>query len=77
MIGASMLALFGGEVDLMLRMPALTPWMGRARRGAPSISTFSAHRTTLHAANGQRECARRRRQIAATQLTPANGLVRR
>lgn len=31
--------------------------------------------STLHATNGHRECARRRRQIAAGSLRVANGLV--
>lgn len=33
-------------------------------------------KTTLHNANGERECARRRRQIANGSLTESNGLVR-
>lgn len=74
MIGASIL----GALATMVRISAITPMVKRAPRGAfaPRASVLQ-HRTTLHAANGKRECARRRRQIAAAQLTPANGLVRR
>ncbi|KRQ11902.1 hypothetical protein AOQ73_05705 [Bradyrhizobium pachyrhizi] len=39
------------------------------------MSPRRQRRTTMHATNGKRECARRMRQIAAGSLTVANGLV--
>lgn len=41
---------------------------GKVKRG------FHVNRTTYHASNGERECARRRRQIIEGRLRRENGL---
>ena len=50
-------------------------WLARAERQELRAAKRAAKANTwLHLRNGERECARRRRQIAAGQLTPSNGL---
>jgi len=41
---------------------------------APPKRSYHRNRTTQHATNGERECARRRRQIAEGRLKRENGL---
>lgn len=51
------------------------PRQMRQKKAKPRYEPLGSN-TTLHATNGARECARRRRQIAAGSLTESNGLVR-
>jgi hypothetical protein len=48
-------------------------WLARAERKAAREAKRSA-KTTRHVRNGDRECERRRSQIAAGRLTRSNGL---
>lgn len=48
-------------------------WLARAERQEQRAAKRMA-KTSRHLPNGERECARRRRQIAAGQLNVANGL---
>lgn len=49
-------------------------WLARAERAMKREAKRQA-KTSSHRPNGARECARRRRQIAAGQLTASNGLA--
>lgn len=48
----------------------------RRQRVEPTYGGGRSRSTPPKGMNGERECARRRRQIAAGSLTEANGLVR-
>ncbi len=71
-----------GEVPLQINLKVINAmtdafmrkhWLARAERQMVRESKRAA-RTSRHRPNGERECGRRRRQIAAGQLTPSNGL---
>jgi len=71
-----------GEVFPVLNLNAINAitdafmrkaWLARAERQM-ARQVKRAARTSRHLRNGERECARRRRQIAAGQLTRSNGL---
>lgn len=58
---------------LAAMMPGLGPEMSRVNVPSPTRIQRKRNVTPTY---GERECARRRRQIAAGSLTESNGLVR-
>jgi len=77
-LSALALAFAGGAAASVVAPPAI-------ERGLPASPQVTPNRSarrrrypktgTRYAANGKQECARRRAQIAAGQLTGANGLA--
>ncbi|MCX5569617.1 hypothetical protein [Kaistia nematophila] len=74
-LSALALAFAGGAAASVVTPPQMV-------RGLPSVAQVTPTRRrwlpksgARYAANGKRECARRRAQIAAGQLTTANGLT--
>lgn len=60
-----------------IRMNGTPPTrIDRQRKVTPTYGGGRCRSTPPKGMNGERECARRRRQIAAGSLTESNGLVR-
>jgi hypothetical protein len=80
MMKATRLGIFGHHgLSLMGALIGAIPFMPRLdmpQLVSRGVHTRQHHMTTYHRTNGDRECARRRRQIAQGRLTEANGLVR-
>lgn len=64
------MAMAGAMLDLGRAVPSQGP-----RERKPQRRTFAAISSSTFPSNGARECARRRRQIAAGILTRSNGVV--
>jgi urease alpha subunit len=76
MIGRSGMLALASMAGLTSSIPPSPEPLRRRRRYASTIYGGGRTRTTYQKQHGERECARRRRQIAAGSLTEANGLVR-
>lgn len=68
------LALNAAKLAAMMEAQAIFAQSMRFAEGLPRGSR-RYRKTTLHAINGKRECARRLRQIAAGSLRAENGLA--
>ncbi len=66
MMAAAVFAIPGALPMLNAQSPFTPP---------PRLARTKRRKTTLHAMNGNRECARRHRQIAARRISADNGLA--
>lgn len=75
-LAAASMAMFGADQTISIERNRSDPMPvpGRRRRSFKGYIPRRS-RTTLHATNGKRECARRRRQIAEGKLKRENRLV--